>query len=73
MPAPVLFGGLFLAGAANQLGPKAAAIAVEKGSEVNSPVTEGNRTPEAVLKAQRLMDSMQQNARAIQLLKKQGF
>ena len=71
MPAPAILGGLFLAGAANQLGPKAAAIAVTKGSEVNSPTVEGNRTPGAVLKAQRLMDSMRENARAIQLLKRE--
>lgn len=73
MPAPVLLGGLFLAGAANQLGPKAAAIAVERGSEVNSPVTEGNRTPEAVLEAEDMMDEMRRTAEAIRLLKKERF
>ena len=73
MPAPLLLGGLFLAGAAHQLGPKAAAIAVAKGSEVNTPAVEGNRTANAVLKASRLMDSMRENARAIKLLKEQGL
>lgn len=73
MPAPVYLGGLFLAGALNQLGPKAAAIAVAKDSEVNNPVVEGNRTPAGVTKAMRLMDSMKENSRAIQLLKKQDF
>ena len=69
MTAPLL-GGLFLAGAANQLGPKAAATAVTKGSEINSPVTVGNRTPNAVLKAQRLMASMRQNAQAIKMMRR---
>ena len=73
MPAPALLGGLFAAGALNQLGPKAAAIAVAKGSEINNPVVEGNRTPSAVLKAQRLMESLRKNARASELLKKQGL
>lgn len=69
MAVPLLLPGLFLAGAAHQLGPPAAAIAASR-SEVNTAVTEGARTPEAVFRAERLMDSIRSNAEAIRLLKK---
>lgn len=72
MAGPLAIGGLFLAGAAHQLGPKAAAIAVDKGSQINTAATIGNRTPEAVLKAERLMSVMRSNAKAIELMRREG-
>ena len=73
MPLPIVGAGLFLAGAGAGLLPKAAAIAVEKGSEVNDPASVSRRTPEAILDADKILDTMRSNARAIQLMKRQGL
>jgi hypothetical protein len=73
MALPVLGAGLFLTGAGASLLPKAAAIAVERGSEVNDPASVSRRTTEAVIGANKIMETMRSNARAIQLMKRQGL
>lgn len=69
MPLP-LIPGLFVAGGINQVGPMLGELAIQRGSEINDPASVANRSVEATQKANRLIESMKENARAIQLLKK---
>lgn len=65
---PLFLAPLAFAGAANQLGPKAAAIVVERSNPI---VNVENLSPEGILKAKKLMDDMRRNAQAIRLMKKE--
>lgn len=67
MAAPLLFA-VPAAGAVASLGPRLAAEAIERGGDIRG----GANPPgiEATLKAEKLMNEMRQNARAIELYKK---
>jgi len=67
MAGPLLFA-LPAVGAVTSLGPRLAAEVIERGGDIRG----GSNPPgiEATLKAEKLMNEMRQNARAIHLYKK---